>query len=156
MKGLEVVYKSLDDITPYENNPRDNELAIEKVKKSIKEFGFNVPILIDKNDIIVAGHTRHKAGLELELEEVPCIYVEHLSPAQVKAFRLADNKVSEYAHWNWEKLTEELEEIRMIDMSDFGFDVGDIDMDAINSMFEETEEQKEKEPKTCPHCGGLL
>lgn len=154
--NLNIIYKNLNEIIPYENNPRNNELAVEKVKNSIKEFGFNVPILIDENDIIVAGHTRYKASQELELGEVPCIYVEHLTPAQVRAFRLADNKVSEYAQWDWEQLTEELEEIKTIDMSEFGFDTGDVDMDAINSMFQEQEEQKEKEPKTCPHCGGLL
>lgn len=159
MKGLEIIYKSLDDIVPYENNPRDNELAIEKVKKSIEEFGFNVPILLDKNDTIVAGHTRYKASLELELEEVPCIYMEHLTPVQVRAFRLADNKVSEFADWNIELLTVELEEILAEGEKFTGFSdneiaslIGDFGVD---KYFEETQAMDDKEPKTikCPHCG---
>lgn len=109
--NLNVIYKNLDEIIPYENNPRNNELAVEKVKNSIKEFGFNVPILIDENDIIIAGHTRYKASEELGLKEVPCIYMEHLTPVQVRAFRLADNKVAEFSDWDFEKLEEEINSI---------------------------------------------
>lgn len=97
MKEMEIVYKKLQDLKPYENNPRFNDDAVEFVANSIKEFGFKVPIVIDKNGVIVAGHTRYKASIELGLKEVPCIVADDLSDEQVKAFRLADNKVSEKA-----------------------------------------------------------
>lgn len=148
---MEIVNKKIDELIPYENNPRFNDDAVEYVANSIKQFGFKVPIIIDKNNVIVAGHTRYKASLELGLEEVPTIVADDLTEEQVKAFRLADNKVSEKSEWNFELLDEELEDLD-INMEDFGFDkVQEID---INSFFEESE-QKEKEPKKiqCPHCG---
>jgi len=88
---LKIVNKKVDDLIPYENNPRYNDEAVEYVANSIKEFGFKVPIIIDKNNVIVAGHTRYKASLELGLEEVPTIIADDLTDEQVKAFRLADN-----------------------------------------------------------------
>ena len=91
---------------------------------SIKEFGFRVPIIVDRDNVIVAGHTRLKAAEKLGLEEVPVIVADDLTPEQVKAFRLADNKVAELANWDFEKLQEELEHIN-IDMSSFGFDFTD-------------------------------
>ena len=117
---MEIVYKKLDEIKPYANNPRFNDEAVEYVANSIKEFGFKVPIIIDKNGEIVAGHTRYKASMELGLKEVPCIVADDLTDEQVKAFRLADNKVSEKAEWNYDLLEIELEDIG-IDMSSFGF-----------------------------------
>ena len=108
---MEIINKKIDELKPYENNPRFNDDAVEYVAKSIKEFGFKVPIIIDKNNVIVAGHTRYKASLELGLEKVPCIVADDLSDEQVKAFRLADNKVSEKADWNFELLDDELKDI---------------------------------------------
>lgn len=90
---------------------------------SIKEFGFKVPIVIDKNNVIVAGHTRYKASKKLKLKEVPCIIADDLSEEQIKAFRLADNKVGEFAEWNFNLLDEELNNIINLDMVDFGFDM---------------------------------
>lgn len=119
---MQIIYKKIDEVIPYENNPRKNEEAVEYVAKSIKEFGFKVPIIIDKNNVIVAGHTRLKASKQLGLEEVPCIIADDLSDDQIKAFRLADNKVSEYASWDDDLLLKELEDIDL-DMSDFGFDI---------------------------------
>ena len=119
---MKIKMAKVDDLRPYENNPRFNDDAVEYVAKSIKEFGFKVPIIIDKDGVIVAGHTRYKASLELGLEEVPCIVADDLTDEQIKAFRLADNKVSEKAEWNYELLQSELEDILDLDMTEFGFD----------------------------------
>ena len=120
---MEIVNKKIDELIPYANNPRFNDEAVEYVANSIKEFGFKVPIVIDKNNEIVAGHTRYKASLELGLEEVPCIVADDLTDEQIKAYRLADNKVSEKAEWNFDLLNEELNDILNIDMSDFDFNI---------------------------------
>lgn len=117
-----IVYKSVDELIPYINNPRDNENAVDAVASSIKNFGFKVPIVIDSENEIINGHTRLKAAKKLGIEEVPCIVADDLSEAQIKAFRLADNKVSELASWNYELLESELSEISNIDMSSLGFE----------------------------------
>lgn len=109
------------DLIPYENNPRINDAAVEAVANSIKQFGFKVPIVIDKNNVIVAGHTRHKAAELLGLEKVPCIVAADLTPEQIKAFRVADNKTAELAEWDFEKLEAELADIDF-DMTQFGFE----------------------------------
>lgn len=146
---MEIINKKLDEIVPYENNPRKNDEAVEYVKKSIEEFGFKVPIVIDKDGVIITGHTRYKASKELGLEEVPCIVASDLSEEQVKAFRLADNKVAEESEWDYKKLSKELEIVDK-EMMDF-FDLSYIE-------FEE-EVEKEKEEKSdedkyykCPNC----
>lgn len=148
---MKIVNKKVDDLIPYENNPRYNDEAVEGVAKSIKEFGFKVPIIVDKNNVIVAGHTRYKASLELGLDEVPTIVADDLSEEQIKAFRLADNKVSEKSSWNFELLDEELDNLD-IDMSEFGFEK--LEIPDLNDFFEEAP-QKEKQPETivCPYCG---
>lgn len=117
---------SIDKIKPYENNPRNNDNAVDAVAKSIKEFGFKVPIVIDENNVIITGHTRLKASQQLGLKTVPCIRADDLSDEQVKAFRLADNKVSELATWDESKLNIELEDINL-DMSEFGFELPDME-----------------------------
>ena len=119
---MNIVYKSIRDIVPYANNPRKNDDAVEGVMNSIKEFGFKVPIIIDKDGTIIAGHTRYKASLRLGLEEVPCIIADDLTEEQVKAFRLADNKVAERAEWDFDLLNAELKDLE-IDMGAFGFDL---------------------------------
>lgn len=123
---MNIVLKKIEDLKPYENNPRFNDDAVEYVANSIKEFGFKVPIVIDKNNTIVTGHTRYKASMELGLKEVPCIVADDLTEEQVKAYRLADNKVSEKSSWNYDLLDEELEDILNIDMSSFDFDLTNI------------------------------
>lgn len=138
MEDIKIVNKKLEELTPYENNPRDNDGAVQYVANSIREFGFKVPIVIDKDGVIVAGHTRYKASKLLGLDEVPCIVADDLSEEQVKAFRLADNKVSEQAKWNKTKLDEELDELlRIIDMNQFGFAVQIEDIDAFEIGEEE-------------------
>lgn len=112
----------LDALHPYENNPRNNSEAIEKVAASIREFGFLVPIVIDRNGTISAGHTRYEAAKALGLEKVPCVVAEDLTDEQVRAFRLADNKVAEIAAWDFGKLNKELAELSdQFDFSEFGF-----------------------------------
>ena len=118
---MKIVSVKLHDLKPYENNPRLNDNAVDSVANSIKEFGFKVPLVITKDNEIVAGHTRYKASLKLGLDEVPCIIADDLSDEQIKAFRLADNKVSELAEWDFTKLEIELSEIEM-DMSLFSFE----------------------------------
>ena len=120
---MDIVEKKLADIKPYEKNPRKNDNAVDEVANSIKEFGFKVPIVIDKDNVIVCGHTRYKASKKLGLEVVPCVVADDLTEEQIKAYRLADNKVSELAEWDIDLLGEELEDIFDIDMSDFGFDL---------------------------------
>lgn len=122
---MNIIYKNLKDIKPYEKNPRKNDGAVDYVANSIDEFGFKVPIVIDKDGIIVTGHTRYKAAKKLNLEEVPCILADDLTPEQVKAYRLADNKVSEIAGWDNDLLSGEMIDINgLIDMSLFGFTAG--------------------------------
>ena len=150
--SMEMIIKKIEVLHPYENNPRKNEGAIDAVANSIKEFGFKVPIVIDKKDTIVTGHTRYLAAQKLGLEEVPCILADDLTPKQIRAFRLADNKTSELAGWDFTKLDEELALIDDLDMTDFGFiDHEDIDVDS----FFASAEEKPKEPRQiqCPHCG---
>lgn len=120
---MEIINMRIEELKPYEKNPRKNDEAVKYVKESIQNFGFKVPIVLDKNNVIVAGHTRYKASLELGLEEVPCIIADDLTEEQIKAFRLADNKVSEQAEWDLDLLNDELDDILDIDMSQFGFDL---------------------------------
>lgn len=131
---MQVIERDINSIKPYGKNPRKNEKAIPYVAKSIQEFGFKNPIVIDINNVIIAGHTRWEAAKKLGLEKVPTIMADDLTPEQVKAFRLADNKVAEIAEWDFDLLGEELGGIVDIDMEDLGFDL---------SMFEEEPESKD-------------
>lgn len=125
---MQIIEKKIDEIIPYINNPRHNDAAVETVAASIKEFGFKQPIVIDKDGVIVAGHTRHKAAKRLGLATVPCIMADDLTEQQIKAYRLADNKVAELATWDAELLTIELDAITELDMMEFGFEsLGDDD-----------------------------
>lgn len=153
---MKVKNMKVADIIPYENNPRKNEDAVDAVAASIKEFGFRVPIVVDKENVIVAGHTRLKAAEKLGLEEVPTTVADDLTDEQIKAFRLADNKTAELAGWDFEALDIELFDIDKIDMEQFGF-VDDEDFDNIDDFFAEAE-QEDKEPKTitCPKCGEII
>ena len=118
---IKVVEVSIEKLTPYKMNPRFNDDAVDQVAASIREFGFKVPIVADKDGVIVAGHTRLKAAKQLGLKKVPVIYADDLDEEQIRAFRLADNKVSELATWDLEKLDLELENFTLIDMRTFGF-----------------------------------
>lgn len=118
---MEIIEKRLDEIRPYERNPRRNDAAVEYVAESIRQFGWKQPIVIDKDGIIVAGHTRYKAAQSLGLEKAPCVIADDLTPEQIKAYRLADNKVGEIAEWDFDALEEELDALDL-DMSAFGFE----------------------------------
>lgn len=121
-KKLEIKNFKIEEIHPYENNPRFNKDAVSKVAASIKKFGFKNPILVDKNNVIIAGHTRLEAAKKLKLEEVPCIVAADLTEKQAKALRLADNKVAEFSTWDYLKLDQELAELGdAFDFNDFGF-----------------------------------
>jgi len=113
---------SLTDIRPYARNPRKNDEAVKNVAASIREFGFLVPLVIDANHEIVAGHTRYKAAQSLGLKSVPCVIADELTDEQIRAFRLADNKVGEMAQWDMDLLPLELADISL-PMADFGFEV---------------------------------
>lgn len=127
---MDIVQMKVADVIPYEKNPRKNDEAVKYVMESIKEFGFKVPIVIDKDNIIVAGHTRLKAAKKLKLEEVPCIIADDLTDEQIQAFRLADNKVAEKAEWDFDLLAGELDELVDFDMSVFGFEENVIEEEA--------------------------
>lgn len=159
------------DLSPYAKNPRKNDKAVGAVANSIKEFGFLVPMVIDRNFEIVCGHTRYKATVKLDMKEVPCVIAEELTPTQIKAFRLADNKVSELAGWDFGLLQDLLDELGAeIDMGDFGFSaLADFNVDDMfvekseienaDSVADTSEESvKPHEPMTmrkitCPCCG---
>ena len=149
---MEIIYKNINELIPYENNPRLNDEAVEYVKNSIKEFGFKVPVVIDKDNVIIAGHTRIKASKELGIKDIPCIIADDLTEEQVKAFRLADNKVAEKSMWDYTKLDEELDSILDIDMSMFNFE--NIEETNLDDFFEDNNNKKEKESKLieCPYC----
>lgn len=135
---MTIIDKPIEQLIPYDKNARNNTQSIDKVAKSIKEFGFKVPIVIDKDNVIVAGHTRHAAAKKLGMKEVPCIVADDLTENQIKAYRLADNRVAEFSLWDFQLLNEELESITDIDMGDFGFEIKFNDDDFVNDQ-EETE-----------------
>ena len=126
MNKLKIEYVKTDELIPYANNPRNNNEAVDYVANSIKEFGFKVPCVIDNEKNVVCGHTRLKAAKKLGIKEVPCIIADDLTEEQIKAFRLSDNKVGEFAEWDFNLLDEELNGIFDIDMKQFGFDLQSI------------------------------
>lgn len=120
---MNIIEVNIEDIKPYKRNPRNNQDAVDYVMESIKEFGFKVPIILDKENTIVAGHTRYLACKNLGYEKIPCIVADDLTKEQIKAFRLADNKVAEFATWDFDLLNNELVDLLDFDMSIFGFDM---------------------------------
>ncbi len=143
-EDMKVLYADPLDLIPYENNPRINDYAVKRVLESIKEYGFTNPILVDKDLVIIAGHTRREAAILAGLEKVPYIIEEGLTPEQVKAYRIADNKLAELSTWDEEALKEELFELKEIDYS---LEVmGFTEMD-LKDLFVEKEEPKAKKAK---------
>ena len=121
---MEIIEIAVDDLKPYEKNPRNNEASVKFVANSIKEFGFKVPVVVSPDNTIICGHTRWKAAKQLGMDKVPCIVANDLDDARIKAYRLADNKVGEYSEWDLGLLGEELKELEGmfdVDMDDFGF-----------------------------------
>lgn len=151
---MEIIYKSTKEIKPYENNPRNNNEAVEKVAVSITDYGFRVPIIIDSNNVIVAGHTRYKAALKIGCESVPCIVIDDLTPEQIRAYRLVDNKTAEYSSWDFEMLEKELKSLD-IDISEFEFpDLGEtLDISDDDFYTDETVKNVKVKSIKCPHYG---
>lgn len=130
---MEVVNMNITDVKPYENNPRINDDAVEATANSIKEFGFQQPIVVDKDNVIIVGHTRLRAAKKLGLKQVPVVTADNLTDEQVRAYRLADNKTGELADWDEDLLKIELGDVIDLDMTDFGFE------DLVDTYDEETE-----------------
>ena len=145
--GMRVIEMSISEIVPYANNPRNNDNAVDAVAASIREFGFKVPIIVDKDNVIVAGHTRLKAAKQLGLAVVPVIQADDLTEEQVKAFRIADNKTAELAEWDFEKLEQELGDINM-DMSKFGFEELEKEISSGDVEEDDFSEELPEEPKS--------
>jgi site-specific DNA-methyltransferase (adenine-specific) len=144
VKEVKVLYADPLDLIPYENNPRVNDYAVKKVMESIEEFGFRNPILVDADMVIIAGHTRREASILAGLTKVPYIVADDLSPEQVKAYRIADNKLGELATWDDEMLKAELFGLQEVD---FPLEVmGFTEMD-LKDLFTEQEPPKEKKAK---------
>ena len=122
-KEWNIVWRPVEELTPYQNNARINDQTVPYLMNSIKRFGFKNPIIVDKDGVIIAGHTRLKAALELGYTKLPCVCADDLSPEEVKAFRLVDNKVAELSSWDYEILDSEMLELKEQDFSldDFGF-----------------------------------
>lgn len=160
---MDIKSMKLEELKVYENNPRKNDEAVPYVAASIKEFGFKVPIIIDKDNVIIAGHTRYKAAKELKLKSVPVVVADDLTEDQVKAFRLIDNKTQELSSWDFNKLLDELNSlIDDIDMTQFGFaPIGEEEEggDKASQDLDQGEEldlddfDDEKFECTCPACG---
>jgi ParB family chromosome partitioning protein len=146
---MQVEERKLTEITPYERNPRRNDPAVDKVAESIKRYGFRQPIVIDKQGVIIAGHTRYKAAKQLKLKTVP-VHVMDCTEEQAREYRLADNKTNEFAEWDMELLEVELEGL---DMDWCGFELEDCNFEP--GTLEEQGQLDELEPKIvkCPHCG---
>lgn len=147
MKEREVQYCSPEELIPYEKNPRDNRLAIDDVVRSIEEYGFTNPILVNEEKVILAGHTRREAAILAGMERVPYIVVDGLTEAQQRAYRLADNKLSELALWDEDLLKEELENLldADYDLSLTGF--SDVDLTDLLKDEEDLEDIEPEEPK---------
>lgn len=131
-----IVMMPISDVHPYPNNPRVNKEAVSKVAASLNEFGFRQPIVVDKDNVIIVGHTRLQAARQLGFTEVPVLVADDLSEEQVRAYRLADNKTAEFAEWDFDKLDEELAGILDIDMTDFGFEFEEEQPEVIEDDFE--------------------
>ncbi|MFA6308614.1 MAG: DNA modification methylase [Clostridia bacterium] len=121
---MDIKMLNINEIKPYDKNPRKNDKAVDKVASSIKEFGFQQPIVVDKEGVIIVGHTRYKAAKKLKISEIPVLFANNLSDEQAKAYRLADNKTNEFAEWDLDLLAGELGELKAFefDMQPYGFE----------------------------------
>ena len=138
---MEIVDWPVERLTPYENNPRDNDDAVPAVRASIEAFGWQQPIVVDEDGVIIVGHTRYKAALEMGLETVPVKVAHGLTEEQCKAYRLADNRTHDLSGWLDAMLTEELAQIEDIDMSEFGFENEAVDFSNLEAMMGEKDDE---------------
>jgi len=145
---LKIIDISIDKIYPYLRNPRINDKAVFQVAQSLEAFGFQQPIVVDMDHVIIAGHTRWAAAKELGLATVPILVADHLTKKQADAYRIADNKTAEFSEWNFELLRDALPELK----DEFtGFD--EMDINALMAPEKEKTQSHEKEPIVCPGCG---
>lgn len=157
---------AISRLRDYENNPRNNDLAVEKVKYSIERFGFLFPVIIDANFVIVAGHTRIRACRELGIQSAPCIIADELTDEQINFFRLVDNKTSEYSDWDFEKLKNELAQIDLtldknqilleqfelnIQTFDLEFEHAEIEIPSFNFMKDDKSQSTKKPQVSTTH-----
>jgi ParB/RepB/Spo0J family partition protein len=151
---MQIIYYDIDKLKPYKHNPRNNVRSIKLVAESIKQFGFKVPMVIKEDGEIITGHTRLEASKLLGLKKVPVIIEKDLNEEQVRAFRLADNKVSEKAYWNEEKLEEEIKNIKDINMELLGFieEDNEINWDDIEEITSDNYEKPDETIIQCPYC----
>jgi len=155
---MQVEMLPLSEIKPYDKNPRINKDAVDKVAASIKEFGFRSPIIIDKNNVIAAGHTRALAAKKLGLKTVPTLLIDDLTDEQIKAFRLVDNKTHEFAAWDFDLLNIELDGLLDFDMTLFGFGDSGGEFETPAALNTSTELDPDDYiddvfSHTCPRCG---
>lgn len=170
---MKIELRSIDEIKPYDKNPRINDGAVDHVAASLKEFGFRQPIVVDEAMVIIAGHTRFKAAMKLGLKKVPVHVARDLTPDQVKAYRLADNKTAELAEWNMELLPIELKDLQGadFDLSLLGFSEDELakllNPDGTQGLTDPDDVPAAQEAvvtqpgdlwllgahTTCPHCG---
>lgn len=155
---MEIKIVKVKDIVPYENNSKEHpKEQVDKIKKSIQEFGFNVPVILDKNKVLIAGHGRHLAAIQLGMKEIPAIMKEDLTPNQIKAYRIADNKTAE-SKWNIQLLTED---IKALKSSKYDLGLTGFDLNEINNLLEVPDPNVEEEKVDkigslkikCPKCG---
>ena len=138
---MEIVYKKINELKPYENNSRTHdESQIKQICESIKEYGWTNPVLIDEKGMIIAGHGRVEGGKKLDIKEVPCIVLSGLTDAQKKAYVIADNKMALNAGWNEELLKTELENLKELD---FDLELTGFNIDELDELFKEDEEEQE-------------
>lgn len=155
---MEVKDIKIEEIKEYDSNPRDNRQAVDMLCTSIKKFGFLVPVVLDKNNVIVCGHTRLMAAKKMKLKTIPCVYAEDLSDEEIREYRLVDNKVHEFSSWDWDKLQQELMKFEYINVvEDFDFEIDDrtLGIGDENEMKQAEKAKKEKGEKlvcTCPKC----
>lgn len=133
---IKITKKEINQLIPYENNPRINDDSVELVANSIKRFGFKNPVIIDRNNVIIAGHTRIKASKKLGIKEIPCVVADDLTEEETKALRLADNKTQELSTWEDSVLEMELGDIKEINMGEFGFETPEFDVEAEEDDFD--------------------
>ena len=159
---MKIEYWPIKKIKPYEKNPRKIDRAVDYVANSIKEFGFRVPIVIDRNGVIVAGHVRYRAAKRLKMDKLPCVIADDLTEEQVNQYRIIDNKTQELSRWNFQKLIDELEELtEKVDMKALGFNYGDDASEGSGETKQQIEAQEidlgefsdEMFTCTCPSCG---
>lgn len=162
---MKIITLKLDEIVPYENNAKEHpQWQVDQIAKSIQEFGFNDPIAVNGNKVIIEGHGRYLAAKELGMEELPCIILDNLTEEQERAYIIAHNKLTMNTGFDLEVLEYELNALKVedFDLSLTGFDEIEIEeiLDKnevdLNEILEEASKDKEKEPKRCPHCGELL